>query len=57
MSQFLPYDEIKFDRNLSLEAIINTLNDNDLASFVEVDLFHPDNIREKTKNFLIAPVN
>ena len=57
MSQFLPYDDIKFDRNLSLEAIINTLNDNDLASFVEVDLFYPDNIREKTKNFLIAPVN
>ena len=57
MSQPLPYDEIKFDKNIKLEEILNTPDDSDIGYFVEVDLKYPDNIRQKTKYFPFAPVN
>ena len=57
MSQYLPYDEIKFDYNITLEDIINTRDDTDIGYFVEVDLKYPDNIKQKTKNFPFASVN
>ena len=57
MSQYLPYDEIKFDNNINLEDIINTSDDNDIGYFVEVALKYPDKIKEKSKNFPFAPVN
>ena len=37
MSQSLPYDEIKFDKNVKLEDILNTPDDSDNGYFVEVD--------------------
>ena len=57
MSQYLLYDEIKFDNNIKLEDILNTPDDNDVGYFIEVDLKYPDNIKEKTKNFPFAPMN
>ena len=57
MIQPLPYDEIKFDRNVKLEDILNTPDDSDIGYFVEVDLKYPDNIKERTKNFPFAPEN
>ena len=57
MNQFLPYDEIKFTNNVTLEDILNTPDDSDIGYFVEVDLKYPDNIKEETKNFPFAPVN
>ena len=57
MSQYLPYDEIKFDNNVSLDDILNTPDDSDIGYFIEVDLIYPDHIKEKTKNFPFAPVN
>ena len=53
----MPYDEIKFDKNNTLEDILNTPDDSDIGYFVEADLIYPDNIKEKTKNFPFAPVN
>ena len=57
MSEYLPYDEIKFDNNVKLEDILNTPDDSDIGYFVEVDLTYPDNIKQKTKNFPFAPVD
>ena len=57
MSEPLPYDEIKFDKNVTLEAILNTPDDSNIGYFVEVDLIYPDNIKEKIKIFPFAPVN
>ena len=57
MSQYLPYDEIKFDNTVKLEDILNTPDDSDIGYFVEVNLKYPDNIKEKTKNFPFAAVN
>ena len=55
MSEYLPYDEINFDRNVNLENILKTPDDSDIGYFVEVDLTYRDNIKEKTKNFPFAP--
>ena len=57
MSEYLPYDEIKFDNTVKLEDILNTPDDSDVGYFIEVDLKYPDNIKEKTKNFPFAPEN
>ena len=57
MSEYLLYDEIKFDRNVKLEDILNTPDYSDIGYFIEVDLKYPDNIKEKTKNFPFAPEN
>ena len=51
MSQFLPYDEIEMwhgDPNKYwkwLDIILNTLDDNGIGCFSEVDLKYPDNIK------------
>ena len=57
MSQFLPYDETKFDNTVKLEDILNNPEDSDIGYFIEVDLKYPDNIKEKTKKFPFAPMN
>ena len=44
-SQILPYDEIKFDRKVKLEDILNIPDDSDIGFFIEVDLNYPDNIK------------
>ena len=55
MSQPLPYDEIKFNRNVKLEDTINTPDDSDIGYFLEGNLTYPDNMKGKTKNFTFAP--
>ena len=57
MSEPLPYDEINFDNNVTLEDILNTPDDSDIGYFVEVNLKYSVNIKEKTKNFPFAPGN
>ena len=51
MSEYLPSDEIKFDRNVKLEDILNTPDDSDIGYFIEGDLKYPDSIKYKTQNF------
>ena len=57
MSQYLPYDEIKFSNNIKLETILNTPDNSEIGYFVECDLIYPDNIKEKTKHFPFCPEN
>ena len=55
MSQWLPYDDIKFEtENVCLEEILNTSDDNDKGYFLEVDLEYPHNIKQKNKKFPIC---
>ena len=51
MSQYLPYDDIKFDNNVKLEDILNTPDDSEIGYFVECDLKYPDNIKKKQNIF------
>ena len=59
----LPYDEIEMwhghpDLYMNwLEEKLNTPDDNEIGSFLEVDLKYPDNIKEKTKHFQFCPEN
>ena len=57
MSQLLPFDEIKFEKNICLEEILNTADDKKIGSFIEVDLKYSDDTKEKTKNFPFCPEN
>ena len=63
MSQMLPYDEIEIwyghpDFYLNnLEEILNTPHDADTGYFVEVDLKHSDDKKQKPKIFPLAPKN
>ena len=57
MSQYLPYDEIKFDNTVKLEDILNTPDDSHIGYFIELDLTYPNDIKEKTRNFPFAPMN
>ena len=54
MSEYLPYDESKFDRNIRIEDILKTPNDSDFGYFIEVDLKYPDNIKYKRRKFTIC---
>ena len=55
MSQPLPFDEIKFDRNVKLKDNLSTPADSDVGYFAEIDLKYPDEVKEKTKNFPFSP--
>ena len=63
MRQMLPYDDIERwhghpDLYMNwLEEIINTSDDNEIGSFLQVDLKYPDTLKEKTKNFPFCPEN
>ena len=50
MFQYLPYDDIKLNNNVTLYDILN-------GYFIECDLKYPDEIKEKTKYFPFAPEN
>ena len=57
MNEYLPYDEIKFDKNVTSEDKLNTPDNSDFGYFLEVDFTYADNIKEKTKQFPFAPEN
>ena len=63
MSQILPYDEIEMwhghtDKYWNwLDEILNTPVDSEIGYFLEVDLKHPDDIKQKTKYFPFCPEN
>ena len=51
MSQPLPNGEIKFDKIVKLEDILNTPDDSDIGYFVEVDLEFSDKLKDKPNTF------
>ena len=48
MSQPLPFDEIKIEKNICLKETLRTPEDNEIEYFLEVDLRYPYNIGQKT---------
>ena len=42
MSQMLPYDEIKYEKDICFEEIINTSDDKEIDYLLEVDLKYPE---------------
>ena len=54
--QSLPYDEIKCDKNVSSEDILNTPDDSDVSYFGGFDLKYSDEIKHETKNLPLCPL-
>ena len=55
LSQPLPFDEIKIDKNVKIEKVLNTNDNSDIGYFIEVDLSYADNLKQKTKHFPFCP--
>ena len=54
MSQPLPFDEIKFGKNVKIEDILNTPDDSGIGYFIEWDFSYPDLKKENTKKFFLS---
>ena len=57
MSQPLPYKDISFNTDISLEEILATSDDNDIGYIVECDLEYPEEIHDELKEYPPAPEN
>ena len=57
MYQTLPYDEIKIDKNVTLEDILSTPDDSDIGYFFQVVFIYSNNVTEKLENFPPCPGN
>ena len=57
MSEYLPYDDIKFDKNIKLKDKLNTPDDSDIGYLIEVDLKYLEKIKYKTKKTPFATGN
>ena len=57
MSQFLPYDDVKINTEISIDEVLKTSDENETGYVIECDLHFPKNIHEKSKQFPPAPEN
>jgi len=57
MSQFLPYDDVKINKEITIDEILNTSDENETGYVIECDLHFPSHIHEKLKQFPPAPEN
>ena len=57
MSQYLPYDKIKFEEEYNINELLNTSDDADVGYFVECDLEYSKKNKRNNQIFPLAPVN
>jgi hypothetical protein len=57
MSQALPYKNLHFNTDVTLEDILNTDDNSDVGYIVEVDLHFPAEIHDKLKEYPVCPEN
>ena len=57
MSEALPYKDLKFDTDTTLEQILETDDNNETGYILEVDLTFPKEIHEQLKEFPVCPEN
>ena len=57
MSQYLPAYDITLNRDITLETILNTGDNDDIGYIVECDLTFPKHLHDKFKNFPPCPEN
>ncbi len=56
MSQALPYKNLHFNTDVTLEDILNTDDNSDVGYTVAVDLHFPDEMHDKLKEYPVCPV-
>lgn len=57
MSQSLPYENIEFSNNTTLEQVLKTPDDDEIGYILEVDLIYPVELRDKLKEYPPCPEN
>ena len=57
MSEPLPYKDLQFNNNVSLDDILNTADDDETGYILGVDLSFPEHIHEKLREFPPCPEN
>ena len=57
LSQSLPYDGIKLDKNVRLQDFLNTEDNSSISFFVDCYSSYPDIIKDKTKDCPLCPEN
>jgi hypothetical protein len=57
MSQCLPYDDLKFDKKITIGDVLETADDNDIGYIVECDLTIPEEVHDKLKEYPPCPEN
>jgi len=55
MSESLPYQDIKWNHDVTLDDVLNTPDDNETGYIVEVDLSFPRELHDKFKEFPPCP--
>jgi hypothetical protein len=57
MVQSLPYKDLKFRNDITIEQILNTPDDSEEGYMVECDLHIPDHLHDKLKEYPPCPEN
>ena len=57
MSEYLPYENLKFRDDITLEDILNTSDKSDEGYIIECDLSFPEEIHDKLKEYPPCPEN
>jgi hypothetical protein len=57
MSEPLPYNNLQFIMNYSLDDILNAADNNEIGYILEVDLSFPEHIHDKLREFPPCPEN
>ncbi len=57
MSEPLPYGDLKLDTKITLEEVLETVDDADVGYTVEVDITFPSKIHELLKQYIPLPEN
>ena len=57
MTQHLPFKDIKFDNNISLETVLSTSDESETGYILECDLTFPVELHDKFKEYPPCPEN
>ena len=57
MSQFLPFDDVKINKEITIDDVLKTPDENETGYVIECDLHFPKEIHEKLKQFPPASEN
>ena len=55
MMQFLPTDNVRVEKNNSIDTVLNDTDDSKKGNMVMVDLKYPDENKEHTKHYPLCP--
>ena len=55
MMQFLPTDNVRIEKNISIDSVLKYTDDSKKGNMIMVDLKYPDENKEHTKHYPLCP--